>query len=55
MTVEDFLISASLKKSLNPMEQFVRVKKRRDMEATNYFVPHHSDLIDAYVSIIISI
>ncbi|XP_043212986.1 protein still life, isoform SIF type 1-like isoform X1 [Amphibalanus amphitrite] len=49
MTVEDFLISASLKKNLNPMEQFVRVKKRRDMEATNYFVPHHSDLIDTYL------
>ncbi|XP_037081039.1 protein still life, isoform SIF type 1-like isoform X2 [Pollicipes pollicipes] len=49
MTVEDFLISASLKKNLNPMEQFVRVKKRRDMENTNYFVPHHSDLIDNYL------
>ena len=32
------------------MEHFVRVKKRRDMEDHNYFVPHRADLIETYVS-----
>ena len=51
MTVEDFLASACLKKGLNPVEHFVRVKKRRDMQSLKYFVPHRSDLIETYVSI----
>jgi len=38
MTVEEFLASACTRKNLNPMEHFVRVKKRRDMEDHNYFV-----------------
>ena len=38
MSVEEFLASACGRKSLNPMEHFVRVKKRRDMEDHNYFV-----------------
>lgn len=33
------------------MEHFVRVKKRRDMEDHNYFVPHRTDSIETYVSI----
>lgn len=28
----------------------MRVKKRRDMEDHNYFVPHRTDLIETYVS-----
>ncbi|XP_076621932.1 guanine nucleotide exchange factor still life isoform X7 [Colletes latitarsis] len=48
MTVEEFLASACNRKNLNPMEHFVRVKKRRDMEDHNYFVPHRTDLIETY-------
>lgn len=50
MSVEEFLASACSRKNLNPMEHFVRVKKRRDMEDHNYFVPHRTDLIETYVS-----
>lgn len=51
MTVEEFLASACNRKNLNPMEHFVRVKKRRDMEDHNYFVPHRTDVIETYVGI----
>lgn len=51
MTVEEFLASACSRKGLNPMEHFVRVKKRREMEDHNYFVPHRTDGIETYVSI----
>lgn len=51
MTVEEFLASACVRKNLNPMEHFVRVKKRREMEDHNYFVPHRNDLIETYVSV----
>lgn len=51
MSVEEFLASACARKNLNPMEHFVRVKKRRDMEDHNYFVPHRNDLIETYVSV----
>lgn len=54
MTVEEFLASACTRKNLNPMEHFVRVKKRRDMEDHNYFVPHRTDLIETYVSLKVS-
>lgn len=50
MTVEEFLATACVRKNLNPMEHFVRVKKRREMEDHNYFVPHRNDLIETYVS-----
>ncbi|KAJ4438057.1 hypothetical protein ANN_13996 [Periplaneta americana] len=49
MSVEEFLVSACGRKNLNAMEHFVRVKKRRDMEDHNYFVPHRTDLIETYV------
>lgn len=52
MSVEEFLASACVRKNLNPMENFVRVKKRRDMEDHNYFVPHRNDLIETYVCIL---
>ncbi|CAH1980024.1 unnamed protein product [Acanthoscelides obtectus] len=48
MSVEEFLASACARKGLNPTEHFVRVKKRREMEDHNYFVPHRSDLIETY-------
>lgn len=51
MSVEEFLASACARKNLNAMEHFVRVKKRREMEDHNYFVPHRNDLIETYVSI----
>lgn len=51
MSVEEFLASACGRKNLNPIEHFVRVKKRREMEDHNYFVPHRNDLIETYVSI----
>lgn len=51
MTVEEFLASACGKRGLNPAEHFVRVKKRRDMDNSNHFVPHRTDLIDSYVSV----
>ncbi|XP_069967268.1 protein still life, isoform SIF type 1 isoform X15 [Bactrocera oleae] len=49
MSVEEFLASACARRNLNPMEHFVRVKKRRDMEDHNYFVPHRNDLIENYL------
>ncbi|CAH1980027.1 unnamed protein product [Acanthoscelides obtectus] len=49
MSVEEFLASACARKGLNPTEHFVRVKKRREMEDHNYFVPHRSDLIETYL------
>eukprot|EP00094_Tigriopus_californicus_P010510 TCALIF_10138-PA protein Name:"Similar to sif Protein still life, isoform SIF type 1 (Drosophila melanogaster)" AED:0.33 eAED:0.37 QI:0/0/0/0.63/1/1/19/0/1332 len=49
MTVEDFLGAACIKKGLQPVEHFVRVKKRRDMPTMKYFVPHRSDLIETYL------
>eukprot|EP00095_Tigriopus_kingsejongensis_P000341 maker-scaffold194_size270518-snap-gene-1.24 protein:Tk00341 transcript:maker-scaffold194_size270518-snap-gene-1.24-mRNA-1 annotation:"protein still isoform sif type 1" len=49
MTVEDFLGAACVKKGLQPVEHFVRVKKRRDMPNMKYFVPHRSDLIETYL------
>ncbi|KAG6451854.1 hypothetical protein O3G_MSEX007351 [Manduca sexta] len=49
MTVEEFLAAACSRRSLNALEHFVRVKKRRDMEDHNYFVPHRSDLIETYL------
>ena len=52
MSVEEFLANACVRRGLNPMEHFVRVKKRRDMEDHNYFVPHRNDLIENYVSIL---
>ena len=50
MTVEEFLAAACIKKGLNPVEHFARVKKRKDMPNMKYFVPHRSDLIETYVS-----
>ncbi|XP_065201783.1 protein still life, isoform SIF type 1 isoform X2 [Planococcus citri] len=50
MTVEEYIASACLRKNLNPMQHFVRVKKRKDMEDHNYFVPHRSDLIETYLN-----
>ncbi|CAH1128391.1 unnamed protein product [Ceutorhynchus assimilis] len=49
MSVEEFLSSACARKNLNPSEHFIRVKKRKDMEDHNYFVPHRSDLIETYL------
>jgi len=51
MTVDEYLALSCSRKGLNPMEHFVRVKKRRDMEDHNYFVPHRTDSIETYVSI----
>ncbi|KAF2367602.1 Raf-like Ras-binding [Trinorchestia longiramus] len=50
MTVEEFLVAASSGRGLNPLEHFVRVKKRRELEETNYFVPHRTDLIENYLA-----
>ena len=49
MTVEEFLAMACGKRGLNSAEHFVRVKKRREMDNSNHFVPHRTDLIDSYV------
>lgn len=51
MTVDEYLALSCSRKGLNPMEHFVRVKKRRDMEDHNYFVPHRTDSIETYVKI----
>lgn len=50
MSVEEFLAAACARKNLSQTEHFIRVKKRREMEDHNYFVPHRSDLIETYVS-----
>ncbi|KAG5897522.1 hypothetical protein JTB14_030018 [Gonioctena quinquepunctata] len=49
MSVEEFLASACARKNLSATEHFIRVKKRREMEDHNYFVPHRSDLIETYL------
>ncbi|KAK2715335.1 protein still life, isoform SIF type 1-like isoform X2 [Artemia franciscana] len=49
MTVEEFLSAACNRRGVNPAEHFVRVKKRRNMDASNHFVPHRGDPIDSYV------
>ncbi|XP_008182231.1 protein still life, isoform SIF type 1 isoform X4 [Acyrthosiphon pisum] len=49
MTVDEYLALSCSRKGLNPMEHFVRVKKRRDMEDHNYFVPHRTDSIETYL------
>ncbi|XP_046393113.1 protein still life, isoform SIF type 1 [Ischnura elegans] len=49
LSVEEFLTAACGRRGLSPTEHFVRVKKRRDMEDTNYFVPHRTDLIETYL------
>ncbi|XP_059473673.1 protein still life, isoform SIF type 1 isoform X4 [Neocloeon triangulifer] len=49
MSVEEFLVSACSRKNLNPMEHFLRVKKRKEMEDHNYFVPHRTDLVETYL------
>ncbi|XP_050433195.1 protein still life, isoform SIF type 1 isoform X3 [Adelges cooleyi] len=49
MTVEEYLAFSCSRKGLNPMEHFVRVKKRRDMEDHNYFVPPRTDSIETYL------
>ncbi|XP_045119111.1 protein still life, isoform SIF type 1-like isoform X12 [Portunus trituberculatus] len=50
MTVEEFLVAACGRKNLSPMEHFVRVRKRRELEESNYFVPHRTDLIENYLA-----
>jgi len=52
MNVDELLTIVSLKEGLNPAEHFVRIKKRKDMSTLKYFVPHRTDLIDTYVSIL---
>ncbi|XP_026328741.1 protein still life, isoform SIF type 1 isoform X5 [Hyposmocoma kahamanoa] len=49
MSVEEFLAAACARRTLNSLEHFVRVKKRRDMEDHNYFVPPRTDLIETYL------
>ncbi|CAH1168966.1 unnamed protein product [Phyllotreta striolata] len=49
MSVEEFLASACARKNLNSTEHFIRVKKRKDLEDHNYYVPHRSDLIETYL------
>ncbi|XP_035711020.1 protein still life, isoform SIF type 1 isoform X3 [Folsomia candida] len=50
MTVDEFLTCACGRKNLVATEHFVRVKKRRELPDTNYFVPFRSDLIETYVA-----
>ena len=50
MNADELLTIVALKEGLNPAEYFVRIKKRKDMPTTKYFVPHRTDLIDTYVS-----
>ena len=52
MNVDELLTIVSLKEGLNPAEHFVRIKKRKDMSTLKYFVPHRTDLIDTYVSLL---
>merc|ERR1719266_819887 len=49
MNADELLTIVALKEGLNPAEYFVRIKKRKDMPTTKYFVPHRTDLIDTYL------
>ena len=49
-TVEDFLNKICLEHELAPTEHFLRVKKKKEMPDSKFFVPQRSDLLDSYVS-----
>ena len=49
-TVEDFLNKVCLEHELAPSEHFLRVKKKKEMPDSKFFVPQRSDLLDSYVS-----
>lgn len=47
-TVEDFLNKVCLEHELAPSEHFLRVKKKKEMPDSKFFVPQRSDLLDSY-------
>jgi len=49
-TVEDFLNKVCLEQELTPSEHFLRVKKKKEMPESKFFVPQRSDMLDSYVS-----
>ena len=49
-TVEDFLGKVCFEHELAPSEHFLRVKKKKEMPDSKFFVPQRSDLLDSYVS-----
>ena len=51
-TVEDFLNKVCLEHELAPSEHFLRVKKKKEMPDSKFFVPQRTDLIDNYVSVL---
>merc|ERR1711976_278408 len=47
-TVEDFLNKVCLEQELTPSEHFLRVKKKKEMPESKFFVPQRSDMLDSY-------
>ena len=49
-TVEDFFNKVCLEHEMTASEHFLRVKKKKEMPDSKFFVPQRIDLIDNYVS-----
>lgn len=44
------LIAACVKKNLNPVEHFLRIKEHEDTPDEEFYVPPRQEVIDTYVS-----
>ena len=51
-SVEDFFNKVCLEHEMTASEHFLRVKKKKEMPDSKFFVPQRTDLIDNYVSYI---
>ena len=49
-SVEDFFAKVCLEHELTASEHFLRVKKKKEMPDSKFFVPQRTDLIDNYAS-----
>ena len=48
--IEEFFNKVCLEQELTSSEHFLRVKKKKEMPDSKFFVPQRTDLIDNYVS-----
>ena len=48
-SVEDFFAKVCLEHEMTASEHFLRVKKKKEMPDSKFFVPQRTDLIDNYV------
>jgi len=50
-TIDEFMNKVCLEHELSSPEHFLRVKKKKEMPDTKFFVPQRCDLLDCYVSL----